>query len=161
MIAVGRDEPIATFEPRNIRNFSISQIQRILYAKCFVILQIENDFCLSIIDDSFTVLAPIQAEKVVEVLCCSNSGTTVSPDDLEYLQTEFGGQGITPGTNHLPDLINEDCFLLGSIFFRFIPHEVQHEKHTNSQQFTRQLRNIKNCVGIGKIHIGLLIEGLG
>ena len=55
------------------------------------------------------------------------------PNDLEYLQTEFGGQRITSGTNKLPDLINEDRFLLGAICFRLIPHEVQHEKHTNSQ----------------------------
>ena len=53
------------------------------------------------------------------------------------------------------------AFSLGAVFLCLVPYEVEGQEHTNCEQITRQFGDIQHRIGIGQIHVGLLIEGLG
>ena len=106
-------------------------MQDSLHPLCLFILHVQDDLGLAVIDDTLAVLPVIQSKEVVQILCGKDAGSGVSPDDLGNLQYEFRCKPVAGCTDELPDLIDKDGFLFGTVFLRFIPDIIQGNEHAD------------------------------
>ena len=132
--------------------------------KCFIVLQIQNDFRLGIVDDTLTKTAIVQIKEVVQVLAGEHSGTAETTNGLCDFKQKIACQPGACGTcagKKLPALIDENCFFLSPILLGTVPNKVQGNEHTNGQQIAGQRRNIQNRILVIQRYICLLVKGTG
>ena len=161
LITVAVDQGLAPFKLGNGADLGVGQLQDIPDIVGLVRLQIQDDLVLGIVNDGPSVLAVLQTEEVAEVLGGCNGCAAVAADDLENLQTELRCHPVGGGADELPDLVDHDGLLLGSVGLDVVPDIVQGDHHANRQELALQLRQIQDDILIGQIHIGLPVEALG
>ena len=85
VIVIGADQPVAPFKMSDLHQFCLGQPENGLYPLGFFIFQIEDDFCLAVVDDAFPVLAIVQSEEVVQVLGGADRRAAVAADLACYV----------------------------------------------------------------------------
>ena len=70
----------------DLHDLRFGEVQYLLNALGFLVLQIQDDFRAAVVDDALAVLAVVQGEEVVQILCRTNTAAGVGADGLENLQ---------------------------------------------------------------------------
>ena len=140
LIAVAVNQGLAPFKLGDGTNLGVGQLQDIPNIVGLVRLKVQDDLVLGIVDDGPAVLTVLQTEEVTEVLGSCDGCAAVAADDLEYLQAELRRHPIGGGTDELPDLVDHDGLLFGSVGFDVVPDIVQGDHHAHRKELALQLR---------------------
>ena len=123
----------------DLHDLRFGEVQYLLNALGFLVLQIQDDFRAAVVDDALAVLAVVQGEEVVQILCRANAAAGIGADGLEDLQHHFSRQTVTDAegagaaADELPAFVDEDGLFLRAVGFGFIPHEIQSYEHPDRQ----------------------------
>lgn len=63
VIVICADQAVAPFKMGNLHQFCLRQPENGLYPLGFFILQIQHNFCFTVVDDAFAVLSIVQGKK--------------------------------------------------------------------------------------------------
>ena len=132
VIGIRRDQTVAAFESGDRSDLSISQVQIILDTSCLIIFQVQDDLGFGDVEYAFSRPASVE---IADILSGGNGCTAVAPDRFEYLLNPLAGKSFSAAgrrrgvrlvrADQFPGFVNEDCFLLCSVFLRFIPNIVK------------------------------------
>lgn len=96
VVVVRADKPVAALKMGNLHDLRFGKVEDILDALRLLVLQIEDYLGLAVVDDSLSILAVLQREEIVEVLCGADRTAAVAPDDFEISSTYSAASRFPP-----------------------------------------------------------------